>query len=137
LDNSLLKRPLTLADIEHMLPGHWGTTPGQNFIYAHPNRVINKYDLDMIYPGIAFLSGGQSSERASARLNAMNLRFKSRAPWALAFSCARAIQQPAMEIRRGDEANVTADQAALRHRARCNRAARQGNYVNSTEMEPA
>jgi len=48
-DNPLLKRPLTLADIKHMLLGHWGTTPGQNFIYVHLNRVIKKYDLDMIY----------------------------------------------------------------------------------------
>jgi len=49
LNNPLLKRRLTLADIKHMLLGHWGTTPGQNFIYVHLNRVINKYDLDMIY----------------------------------------------------------------------------------------
>ncbi|MEA5452593.1 phosphoketolase family protein [Leptolyngbya sp. CCNP1308] len=48
-DNPLLKRPLTLADIKPMLLGHWGTTPGQNFIYAHLNRVIKQYDLDMIY----------------------------------------------------------------------------------------
>ena len=48
-DNPLLKRPLTLADIKPMLLGHWGTTPGQNFVYAHLNRVIKKYDLDMIY----------------------------------------------------------------------------------------
>src|SRR5450432_1130567 len=48
-DNPLLKRPLRLADVKHMLLGHWGTTPGQNFIYAHLNRVIKKYDLDMIY----------------------------------------------------------------------------------------
>ena len=48
-DNPLLQRPLTLADIKHMLLGHWGTTPGQNFIYVHLNRVIRKYDLDMIY----------------------------------------------------------------------------------------
>ena len=48
-DNPLLKRPLTLADVKHMLLGHWGTTPGQNFIYLHLNRVIKKYDLDMIY----------------------------------------------------------------------------------------
>jgi xylulose-5-phosphate/fructose-6-phosphate phosphoketolase len=49
LDNPLLKRPLAPADIKHMLLGHWGTTPGQNFIYVHLNRVITKYDLDMIY----------------------------------------------------------------------------------------
>ena len=48
-DNPLLKRPLALADVKRMLLGHWGTTPGQNFIYAHLNRVIKQYDLDMIY----------------------------------------------------------------------------------------
>ncbi|MEO7326104.1 MAG: phosphoketolase family protein, partial [Dokdonella sp.] len=48
-DNPLLKRPLAPTDIKHMLLGHWGTTPGQNFIYAHLNRIIKKYDLDMIY----------------------------------------------------------------------------------------
>jgi xylulose-5-phosphate/fructose-6-phosphate phosphoketolase len=48
-DNPLLKRPLVLADVKRMLLGHWGTTPGQNFIYVHLNRVIKKYDLDMIY----------------------------------------------------------------------------------------
>jgi len=49
LDNPMLKRPLEMLDIKHMLLGHWGTTPGQNFIYVHLNRVIKKYDLDMIY----------------------------------------------------------------------------------------
>ena len=48
-DNPLLKRPLLLTDVKRMLLGHWGTTPGQNFIYVHLNRVIKKYDLDMIY----------------------------------------------------------------------------------------
>ena len=48
-DNPLLKRLLGLGDVKHMLLGHWGTTPGQNFIYVHLNRVIKKYDLNMIY----------------------------------------------------------------------------------------
>jgi xylulose-5-phosphate/fructose-6-phosphate phosphoketolase len=48
-DNPLLREPLKLEHVKHMLLGHWGTTPGQNFIYAHLNRVIKKYDLDMIY----------------------------------------------------------------------------------------
>ncbi len=48
-DNPLLQRPLAPTDIKHILLGHWGTTPGQNFIYVHLNRVIKKYDLDMIY----------------------------------------------------------------------------------------
>jgi len=84
-------------------------------------------------PGIAFLSGGQLYEWASARLNAMNLRFKTRMPWALAFSFARAIQQPALEIWKGQQANAAAAQQALYHRARCNSAARRGEY--STGME--
>lgn len=86
-------------------------------------------------PGIAFLSGGQPSELASARLNAMNVRFKSRMPWALAFSFSRAIQQPALEIWQGKEANVSAAQKALYHRATCNRAARQGKYNSEMEKE--
>ncbi len=84
-------------------------------------------------PGIAFLSGGQSAQLASARLNAMNLRFKSRAPWALAFSFARAVQQPALELWLGDAANVKAAQQALLHRARCNTAARRGEYTAAME----
>jgi len=84
-------------------------------------------------PAIAFLSGGQPAELASARLNAMNVRFKSRLPWALAFSFARAIQQPALEIWKGQEANVSAAQQALVHRARCNQAARRGEYSQAME----
>jgi fructose-bisphosphate aldolase class I len=86
-------------------------------------------------PGIAFLSGGQSGELASARLNAMNVRFKSQLPWALAFSFARAIQQPALEIWHGKQANVSAAQQALQHRAQCNRAARRGEYNAAMEMD--
>ncbi len=86
-------------------------------------------------PGIAFLSGGQPSELASARLNAMNVRFASRLPWALAFSFARAIQQPALEIWQGQQANVPLAQKALCHRARCNRAARRGEYTPAMEVE--
>ena len=47
-DNPLLKEPLKLEHIKKALLGHWGTTPGQNFIYVHLNRIIKKYDLDMI-----------------------------------------------------------------------------------------
>jgi fructose-bisphosphate aldolase class I len=83
--------------------------------------------------GIAFLSGGQSGVRASARLNAMNARFESRLPWALSFSFARAIQQPALEIWRGEKAHVLAAQRALYHRARCNCAARRGEYSAAME----
>jgi fructose-bisphosphate aldolase class I len=86
-------------------------------------------------PGIAFLSGGQSGELACARLNAMNLRFRGRLPWALAFSFARAIQQPALEIWSGHEDKVDLAQHALSYRAKCNRAARRGTFPAAMEGE--
>ncbi|HCY75128.1 MAG TPA: fructose-bisphosphate aldolase class I [Ignavibacteriales bacterium] len=86
-------------------------------------------------PGIAFLSGGQSAELASARLNEMSVRFKSRLPWALTFSFSRAIQQPALEIWQGEESNLLAAQQALYHRAMCNRAARRGEYNSLIERK--
>lgn len=79
-------------------------------------------------PGVAFLSGGQPAALASARLSAMNARFRGRLPWTLTFSFARALQQPALEAWRGAEAQVPAAQRALAHRARCNRAACRGEY---------
>jgi fructose-bisphosphate aldolase, class I len=88
-------------------------------------------------PGIAFLSGGQSAELASTRLNAMNIRFKSRAPWALSFSFGRALQQPALDIWQGNEDNVKAAQQALLHRAKCNQAARRGDYSPEMESRPS
>ena len=48
-DNPLLKEPLKLSHVKPLVVGHWGTTPGQNFIYVHLNRVIKKYDLNMFY----------------------------------------------------------------------------------------
>jgi fructose-bisphosphate aldolase class I len=88
-------------------------------------------------PAIAFLSGGQTAELASVHLNAMIVRWRSRLPWALAFSFARAIQQPALELWQGKEKNVFAAQEALYHRAKCNQAARQGKYDASVEEQTA
>ena len=48
-DNPLLRAPLELSHVKPLVVGHWGTTPGQNFIYVHLNRIIKKYDLDMFY----------------------------------------------------------------------------------------
>ena len=87
-------------------------------------------------PGIAFLSGGQSGELATARLNAMNILAKSaegKLPWHLVFSFARAIQQPALEIWRGSAENVEVAQGALSHRLRCNKAALRGEYDAAME----
>jgi len=86
-------------------------------------------------PGITFLSGGQSGELATARLNAMNVRFKSQLPWELSFSFARAIQHPALEIWHGAESYVLAAQQALYHRAKCDRDARRGKYSAAMEKD--
>jgi fructose-bisphosphate aldolase class I len=88
-------------------------------------------------PGIAFLSGGQTGVLASARLNAMNTKYKSRLPWALSFSFGRALQYPALEIWQGKESNVLAAQQALYHRAMCNQAARRGEYSAKMEITQA
>lgn len=83
--------------------------------------------------GIAFLSGGQSGELASAHLNAMHVRYSSKLPWPLTFSFARAIQQPAMKIWDGKDENTNAAQRALFHRVKCDQAARQGLYYAAME----
>jgi fructose-bisphosphate aldolase class I len=86
-------------------------------------------------PGVVFLSGGQTGELASARLNAMNVRYRSRLPWELSFSYGRAIQEPALEIWRGDPANVAPAREALYHRAKCDRAAHLGAYDAAVEAD--
>jgi fructose-bisphosphate aldolase class I len=90
-------------------------------------------------PGVAFLSGGQSCELAAARLNAMNVKYFHEAPWVLTFSYSRAIQQPALEHWQGKDENAAEAQRILYHRARCNSAARSGQYTAEIEkeLEPA
>src|SRR6202790_5777995 len=84
-DNPLLKQPLKSEHVKHMLLGHWGTTPGQNFIYVHLNRTIKKYDLDMIYVsgpghggpavvGNAYLEGTYSEIYPNISRDAVGLR---------------------------------------------------------------
>ena len=92
-------------------------------------------------PAVVFLSGGQGATLASARLNdisrrALDARAEHALPWPLSFSFARAIQQPALEIWRGRDDHAAAAQAMLVHRARCNRAARQGQYRPDMELAP-
>jgi fructose-bisphosphate aldolase class I len=82
-------------------------------------------------PGIAFLSGGQSDELASAHLSAMNAL--GAAPWELSFSYGRALQATPLRIWAGEECNAAAAQAAFAHRARCNGAARVGRYTAELE----
>ncbi len=82
-------------------------------------------------PGIAFLSGGQSDELATAHLNAMNTLGSQ--PWKLSFSYGRALQAPALKAWSGNEANIAAGQAAFLHRAKCNSAATLGRYSDAME----
>ena len=87
-------------------------------------------------PGIAFLSGGQTDQEASAHLNAMNSSGVP-LPWTLTFSYGRALQQTAMRIWKGDRANVLPAQQALLWRARCNGSAALGNYNEAMESQAA
>jgi len=84
-------------------------------------------------PGVAFLSGGQDYLQATERLNMMHRRFDEIMPWALTFSFSRAIQQPALELWKGDDANIEITQKMLYHRGRCNNAARRGEYTPAME----
>ena len=121
--------------------------PGLSCVTQEPVDVVADATVDCLLrvvpatvPGIAFLSGGQSGELASARLNAMNVRSKSpgsNVPWPLTFSFARAIQQPAMQIWQGNPAHVAQAQRALFHRARCDKAALTGDYTAAMESAPA
>ncbi len=121
-----------------------------------PNMVLSGYDaadragadavadatVDVLYrhvpaavPGIVFLSGGQTDEDATAHLNAMVARGPH--PWQLSFSYGRALQAPALQAWRGEPGNVAAAQAAFRHRAAMNSAARSGTYTPELEQELA
>ncbi len=126
LEGMILKPNMVLAGLN---------CPEQESLEKVADATVNclLHSVPAAVPGIAFLSGGQAGELASSRLNAMNIRFKSRIPWALGFSFARAIQQPALEIWLGKETNVPKAQQALYHRAKCNQAARRGEYNDKLE----
>lgn len=96
---------------------------------------VLKRTVPAAVPGIAFLSGGQSDELASAHLDAMNRL--GGGPWALTFSYGRALQQPSLKAWKGAPANVPAAQAALLHRARMNGMAALGQYQATMEKTAA
>lgn len=89
-----------------------------------------------VVPGVMFLSGGQTPERATQHLNAMNAMPGTR-PWVLSFSFARALQGPVLETWRGSADAVQAAQQAFLHRARCASAAREGRYTPAMEQAGA
>ena len=86
-------------------------------------------------PGIAFLSGGQPAQLATAHLNAMNIKYKSILPWPLTYSYSRAIQQPALEYWKGSKDNVHGAQQLLLNRIKLNSLAREGRYNPAMEND--
>ena len=114
--------------------------PGKNCVQQASNDEIAEATLACMLrhvpaavPGLVFLSGGQGDVEATERLNAMNKR--GRAPWELSFSFGRALQAPALAAWKGRPENVAAAQVALLHRARCNGAARSGDYTAKHEAD--
>jgi fructose-bisphosphate aldolase class I len=107
--------------------------PGQNTAQDVADATLQclRRVVPAAVPGITFLSGGQSGEMASARLNAMQAA--TRTPWPLSFSFGRALQHPALRIWAGQAAHRVAAQQALLHRARCNAAASLGTYSAAME----
>jgi len=123
------------VDLECMLLKPNMVLPGADCPESADTGEIAKATIDCFLrcvpaavPGIAFLSGGQEAELASARLSSMHQIFDGRMPWAVTFSFSRAIQQPALEAWKGEDPNIQIAQKLLLHRAACNSAARKGLY---------
>jgi fructose-bisphosphate aldolase class I len=116
-----------------VLPGYSATEQVSHEEVAEKTITCFKRTVPAAVPGIVFLSGGQSDEDATARLNAMNAR--GDAPWALSFSYGRALQAAAQKAWGGKAENVEAAQRAFYHRAKMNSAARTGAYAPEMERE--
>lgn len=127
LDGIVLKPSMVISGTE---------CPEQASVEEVARRTVNNFlrNVPREVPGIAFLSGGQSSETATAHLNAMNGMF-GELPWELSFSYGRALQAAPLRAWGGDPARFQAGQEAFYHRAMCNSAARTGTY--SADMETA
>ena len=116
-----------------VLPGYSASEQVSHEEVAEKTITCFKRTVPAAVPGIVFLSGGQSDEDATARLNAMNAR--GDAPWALSFSYGRALQAAAQKAWGGKAENVEAAQRAFYHRAKMNSAARTGAYAPEMERE--
>ena len=127
LDGIVLKPSMVISGSE---------CPEQASVEEVARRTVNNFlrNVPRDVPGIAFLSGGQSPETATAHLNTMNAMF-GELPWELSFSYGRALQAAPLQAWGGDPANFEAGQQAFYHRALCNSAARTGQY--SVDMELA
>ncbi len=118
-----------------VVPGQESTTRAAVEEVAEATVRCLRHAVPAAVPGITFLSGGQSPELATAHLDAINRLGPQ--PWALTFSFARALQDPVMKAWRGKDANVGMAQRIFAHRARCNSAARQGQYSSQMEARAA
>ncbi|GMU78049.1 MAG: hypothetical protein AMXMBFR46_08460 [Acidimicrobiia bacterium] len=125
--------PGTLLKPNMCLSGYSAAEQASDDEVAATTIAVFEYCVPAAVPGIVFLSGGQSDEQATARLNLMNQ--KGPHPWELSFSYGRALQAPALKAWSGDPANLGAGQQAYAKRARLNGLARSGDY--KPEMESA
>ncbi len=123
--------PGTLLKVNMVVPGKGNATQDDDRAIAEATIRTLTAHVPSEVPGVVFLSGGMSDEQATSRLNEMN-RIGG-FPWALSFSYGRALQAPSLAAWNGDDANVTAGQQALAHRARMNGLARDGRYEPSME----
>ena len=115
-----------------VLPGSESDSTASDAQIARATLEVLRRTVPAAVPGVLFLSGGQSDEQATARLDAIN-RLGAQ-PWELSFSFGRALQAPVLQAWAGDEANRQAAQDALLKRARLNGAARQGRYEARLEQ---
>ena len=125
--------PGTLLKPNMCLSGYSATEQASDEEVARTTIAVFEYCVPAAVPGIVFLSGGQSDEQATARLNVMNQMGPH--PWELSFSYGRALQAPALKAWGGKPENLAAAQAAYAKRARLNGLARSGDY--KPEMEAA
>ena len=126
LEGMLLKPNMVLAGYE------CSEQPDNKEVAERTLRCLRRHVPGAV-PGIVFLSGGQSDEDATTRLNLMNQMGAQ--PWEISFSYGRGLQAAALTTWRGDAANVEPAQAQYRHRARCTGAARRGEYTEAMEHE--
>jgi len=116
-----------------VLSGYKGSEQASVDEVAEMTVTVLKRCVPSAVPGIAFLSGGQSNEDATAHLNSMNKILDNNSPWNLTYSYGRALQAPALDAWLGKEENVSAAQDAFYKRAKLNSLATKGDY--SEDME--
>jgi len=137
LERQRVNLQATILKPNMVLPGTRNSKPVSVEKAAKTTVEVLMKSVPATLAGIAFLSGGQSPEEATAHLNEMHVKYKGKLPWPLTFSFARAIQQPAMDIWRGDDKNVKAAQKLLYKRASLDNAARRGEYKPEMEEKGA